>query len=76
MSAIEEAMGCACGEDRIDAILRLNGRLGLPNGIRQMDLSERLLVEIVQLTTEDHFHATNPREATADDYLRILRESL
>ncbi len=76
MRMLADAMGCAEGEDPSDVILRLNGRLGMPNGLRDMGLDEQLLKDTAHLATKDHCHATNPREATEADYLRILRESL
>ncbi len=72
---LRAAMGLAEGTDPADFIDALNARLGLPRGLDAMGVPERRLPEIAELATRDHCHATNPRTATADDYLRMLRAS-
>ena len=75
MSALSDAMGCGPAEHPADAIVRLNKRLGLPSGLREMGVARGILGAIAQAATEDHCHATNPRPATVEEYLRMLEES-
>lgn len=50
----------------------LNGRLGLPSGLRSLGVTSAMLPRVVDQAGADHSHATNPREATAADYRRLL----
>lgn len=72
---LAEAMGLASGADPAEAIAALNVRLGLPAGLQAMGVSRDVLPGIAQAAMKDHCHATNPRAATAEDYLRMLEES-
>lgn len=72
---LAEAMGLAAGADPAEAIAALNVRLGLPAGLQAMGVSRDVLPGIAQAAMKDHCHATNPRAATAADYLRMLEES-
>jgi len=72
---LAEAMGLAPGTDPSEAIVELNTRLGLPTGLQAMGLPREALPEIAQAAMKDHCHATNPRIATVEDYLRMLEES-
>jgi alcohol dehydrogenase class IV len=72
---LAEAMGLAPGADPAEAIAALNVRLGLPAGLQAMGVSRDVLPGIAQAAMKDHCHATNPRAATAEDYLRMLEES-
>lgn len=72
---LAEAMGLAPGADPAEAVAAMNARLGLPAGLGAMGLSRELLPAIAQAALKDHCHATNPRAASAEDYLRILEES-
>lgn len=72
---LAEAMGLASGADPAEAIAALNVRLSLPSGLQAMGVPRDVLPGIAQAATKDHCHATNPRAATAEDYLRMLEES-
>lgn len=72
---LAEAMGLAPGADPAEAIAALNVRLSLPSGLQAMGVPRDVLPGIAQAATKDHCHATNPRAATAEDYLRMLEES-
>lgn len=58
------------------AILSMNQRLGLPAGLAQMGVSRDQYPRIVQGALADHSHKTNPREASEDDYVRMLDQSM
>jgi alcohol dehydrogenase class IV len=75
LSALSDAMGCAAGAHPADAINRLNKRLGIPTGLKAMGVRREMLEPIARLATGDHCHATNPREATAENYLSMLEEA-
>ena len=72
---LAEVMGLSAGADPAEAIAQLTARLGLPVSLSAMGLSRDALPEIAQAALKDHCHATNPRSASAEDYLRMLEES-
>jgi hypothetical protein len=63
------------GEAPDVAVARLNQRLGMPAGLTAMGVTEDMLRPVAEDAMKDHCHATNPRLATPDDYVAILRES-
>jgi 4-hydroxybutyrate dehydrogenase len=68
-----EAMGLAPGADVADAVAALNARLGLPSSLRAMGVPEQVLPAMAEAATCDHCNPTNPRKASKDDYLAMLR---
>ena len=62
--------------DLAQALFDMTARLGLPTGLKQMGVDASMFDKVVQGALADHCHRTNPREATADDYRRMLSESL
>jgi len=62
--------------DPATAIKALNERLGLPSGLAAMGVSEELLPVIAKAATKDHCHATNPRPASVEEYIGILRAAM
>jgi alcohol dehydrogenase class IV len=71
-----QAMGLPEDADVAEAVAGLNQRLGLPATLRAMGVPEQVLPAIAEAATRDHCHATNPRAATASDYLGLLREAM
>jgi hypothetical protein len=63
------------GESPDTAIARLNARIGMPKGLAAMGVTDEMMRPVAEEALKDHCHATNPRLATAEDYLAILRES-
>lgn len=63
------------GEAPDEAVAKLNRRLGMPTGLSAMGVTEEMLRPVAEDAMKDHCHATNPRLATPEDYLVILRES-
>lgn len=55
-----------------DEVRRLTERLGLPTSLEQVDVSRDLFPKIADGALKDHSHKTNPREASKEDYIRIL----
>ncbi len=69
--------GCdSLGTEVADAIRDMNARLGLPNGLRAMGVTEDLFERVIDGAMADHCHKTNPRIATRDEYRAMLSESL
>jgi alcohol dehydrogenase class IV len=73
---MRRVMNLPDGADLAQAVHDLTARLGLPTGLRQMGVPEDALEHVVEGALLDHCHKTNPRIATADDYRRMLAESM
>jgi len=70
------AMGLPPGADVPDAIRAMNARLGLPSGLAELGVTPALFGRVIEGALADHCHLTNPRLASADDYRRMLEESM
>jgi alcohol dehydrogenase class IV len=57
------------------AVAKLNQRLGMPSGLAAMGVTEEMMRPVAEDAMKDHCHATNPRLATPEDYMAILRDS-
>jgi alcohol dehydrogenase class IV len=64
------------GTEVAEALREMNARLGLPSGLKAMGVTPDLFGRIVDGAMKDHCHKTNPRVATADEYLEILATSM
>jgi 4-hydroxybutyrate dehydrogenase len=53
-----------------------NADLGMPSGLAAMGVEADMLPAIADAAMLDHCHATNPRQATREEYLSILQESM
>ena len=73
---LAHAMGLPDGDAIGPAIKALNQRLGLPATLTEMGVTRDLFPKIVEGALLDHSHKTNPREASADDYARLLDRSM
>ena len=51
-------------------------RLRLPAGLGAMGVTADLTPRIVTGALADHSHKTNPREASADDYARLIEAAM
>jgi 4-hydroxybutyrate dehydrogenase len=76
LERMAHAMGLQSGNDIPDAIKEMNARLGLPSGLSAMGVSRDQFAQIIKGALADHCHKTNPRIASADDYLEMLEASL
>lgn len=76
LARMAQAMGLPAGADVAQAVLELTARLGLPTTLSQIDVGPELFDRIIEGALADHSHKTNPREASPEDYRRMLEESL
>ena len=73
---MRRVMNLAENADVAQAVHDMTARLGLPTRLSQMGVDESMFDKVVKGALADHCHKTNPREASADDYRRMLTESL
>ncbi|SAL04547.1 iron-containing alcohol dehydrogenase [Caballeronia calidae] len=73
---MRRVMNLAENADLAQAVHDMTARLGLPTRLSQMGVDESMFDKVVAGALADHCHKTNPREASADDYRRMLTESL
>ena len=50
--------------------------IGLPSTLGELGVDSGLLPGIAEKASKDHLSATNPRPATAEDYLTLLKEAM
>jgi alcohol dehydrogenase class IV len=70
---IKHVMRLAPQVDLADAFARLAERLGLPTRLRELGIPDTVLEDTAQLAERDQNNRTNPRNAQAADYLRLLK---
>ncbi|MFO1220821.1 MAG: iron-containing alcohol dehydrogenase [Burkholderiaceae bacterium] len=80
LQRMAQAMGLAdedgTGRAVASAIRDMNARLGLPRGLAALGVTPEVFDRVIAGAMADHCHKTNPRLASADDYRRMLHESL
>ncbi|MDB5900961.1 MAG: Alcohol dehydrogenase (Aldehyde reductase)-like protein [Ramlibacter sp.] len=76
LERMAHAMGLGSAADIPEAIRSMSARLGLPVGLAEMGVRREDFGKIIDGAMADHCHKTNPREATREDYERMLVESL
>ena len=76
LARMAQAMSLDSGTDVAQAVHDMTARLGLPTGLRAMGVTEDLFDAVIEHALLDHCHKTNPRIASADDYRRMLNESM
>ena len=73
---LAQAMGLPAHVSVEDAIQDMSRRLRLPAGLGAMGVTADLTPRIVTGALADHSHKTNPREASADDYARLVEAAM
>ena len=76
LARMAQAMGLEKGADVAQAVHDMTARLGLPTGLAAMGVTEDMFDSVIEHALLDHCHKTNPRIASADDYRRMLNESM
>jgi 4-hydroxybutyrate dehydrogenase len=76
LARLARAMGLSSPNDIAAAIKDMNARLQLPSGLSAMGVVAAQFDKTVQGALLDHCHKTNPRLASADDYVQMLEDSL
>src|SRR6187402_2035727 len=72
---MRRVMNLPAGADVAQAVHDITARLGLPTRLSQMGVEENMFDKVIKGALADHCHKTNPREASAEDYRRMLQES-
>ena len=75
MARLKRAMRLDENADIAGAVTAMCTRLGLPAGLSDMGVKKEMFDGVIKGALVDHCHKTNPREATADEYRRMLEES-
>ena len=73
---LAQAMGLPVHVSVEDAIQDMSRALKLPTGLGAMGVTADLTQRIVTGALADHCHKTNPREASADDYARLIEAAM
>ncbi|NNU43038.1 iron-containing alcohol dehydrogenase [Ramlibacter montanisoli] len=76
LERMAHAMGLKSGSEIPDAIRDMNARLGLASGLAALGVQRSQFDDIIKGALADHCHKTNPREASREDYVRMLEESM
>ena len=72
---IAEVFGASDGAGLADALSDLNRRIGLPSGLSAIGIRREAFDGVIANALKDHCHGTNPRTASAEDYLHMLEAS-
>ncbi|TFZ08227.1 iron-containing alcohol dehydrogenase [Ramlibacter humi] len=76
LERMARVMGAGSAADLPGVIRDMNARLGLPKGLAEMGVQRDWFGKIIEGALADHCHKTNPRLASAEDYERMLAESM
>ncbi|HZY15465.1 MAG TPA: iron-containing alcohol dehydrogenase [Ramlibacter sp.] len=76
LDRMAQAMGLKSGGDIPEAIRDMSARLGLPSGLAAMGVQREWFDKVIDGAMVDHCHKTNPREASREDYVRMLEEAM
>jgi 4-hydroxybutyrate dehydrogenase len=76
LQRMAHAMGMQNAGDVAHAVVDMNARLKLPNGLAAMGVGEAQFEKVIDGALADHCHKTNPRLASAEDYRSMLNTSL
>jgi alcohol dehydrogenase class IV len=76
ISRIAQAIGLADDSKIEEAVRTMSRALGLPTGLRELEVTEDMFPKIIEGALADHSHRTNPRDASPADYEWILQKSM
>ena len=75
LDRIAHAMALPGGDAVAPALRAMSERLGLPTGLSELGVTRDLFPSIVDGALADHSHKTNPRTASAEDYMALLEQA-
>ena len=76
LQRMAQAMGLTSASDLVPALTAMQARLGLPAGLSALGVEHTWFQRIIAGALQDHCHATNPRQASAEDYEDMLALSM
>lgn len=76
LKRMAHAMGLGANGDVAQAVHDMTARLGLPTGLAALGVTESMFDDVIKGALADHCHKTNPREASPEDYRKMLRDSM
>ncbi|MBL5979952.1 iron-containing alcohol dehydrogenase [Comamonas sp. NyZ500] len=76
IARLAQAMGLPASVSVEESLVAKSRALQLPTGLGELGVTEDLFDRIVQGALADHSHRTNPREASAADYVEMLWQSM
>lgn len=75
LEKMAHAMGLKSPADVPDAVRDMTASLGLPTRLSELGVRREQFDAVIKGALADHCHKTNPREASPQDYQRMLEES-
>ena len=76
MTELQHAMEAVPGKSLAEVIADLVIEIGLPTRLSDLGVSIDQIPELAEKASKDHLSATNPRPATASDYVELLQRAL
>ena len=73
---LREAIGLEPGGDLAAAIERMNAEIGIPSGLTEMGIVEDDIPGLIEYALKDLSARSNPRRCSAEDFEKMIRESL
>lgn len=75
LNRMAQMMGLSEGSEVSQAVADLTKKLNLPTKLSEIGVTEEMFDDIITGALRDHSHQTNPREASKEDYLDLLKKS-
>jgi alcohol dehydrogenase class IV len=76
LERMAQAMNLQGPDEVATAIRAMNRRLGLSSGLAALGVTESQFPQFIHGALRDHCHKTNPRDATPEDYAKLLAASM
>ena len=73
---LRQAMHLPAGTDLARHVEELNGRIGLPDGLRAMGVPSQVLPRMSEAAIKDHCHLTTPRQPTVAEYHSLFLDAM
>src|SRR5690606_5793604 len=69
-------LGSMKGDQVVNYLFDLNGKLGLPTKLSEIGVKESHLVELSTMVEADFCHPNNPKPVSREDFKRLYLEAL